>query len=66
MPKQVIQILIEFDGKQIRTKHPADPMLCIAMLSLALQEIYGKMQGHSKEEPSKIIIPSIHIPGVKV
>ncbi|MEE8113072.1 MAG: hypothetical protein V3T23_01835 [Nitrososphaerales archaeon] len=66
MPKQVVQILIEFDGKQIRTKHPADPMLCIAMLSLALQEIYGKMQGNAPEPESKIIIPSMHVPGVKV
>jgi len=61
-PENPAQILIEFDGAQIRMKHPNDAMLCISMLSLALQEIYGKLKGHEPEKKNKIISLGLNIP----
>jgi len=52
---KVIQVIITFDGDNLRVKHPADAMLTLAMLSLADAEIKAKLSGHNAGPPKKII-----------
>ena len=63
--KQVHQITIEFDGAQLKVKHPGDAILCLGMLRLAEHEITAKLQGHSNPENKggKIVIPNFRMKG---
>ena len=63
--KQVHQIVIEFDGEQLRVKHPGDAILCLGMLRLAEHEITAKLEGHGKPENKggKIVIPNFRMKG---
>ena len=57
--KKIVQIVIEFDGEKLKiTRLPNNPLLCISILSLALQEIYARLSGYHKDvkEESKSLI----------
>lgn len=54
MDKNVARIIIEFDGKKIKTSYPPDQILSLGMLDICRAEIFRSLSVQ-KTEQSKII-----------